>query len=334
MRVALLINSKSQTSVPSLWVDSLNALDLNQGEIKLFSLWEGLINIGNFSDYDVIQCHHHKSAFIMYCLFAILRKKSKFIFVSQGSHHFLSTTNKAIQLIINWFFDHIVFVNYELFNQLNDRHKKILQNRHSIVFNAIEHLKPAKGNNNILKKYSINPSRKLVFNPARTVIEKNQIKLLESIKILSKKYKDILLVIAGDGNQMKNIISHIKKHQLEKNVMLLGSIPRTDVLHFYNQCDVYCMVSISEGLNTTFLEAMQLKTKMVVSNIDQFIYPLKKKGLNAEDLNIRFAEPNSSDDIAACIEQMLLKDGVSKLEKFPFLLEDMLAEYQDIYKRI
>ena len=155
IKVALLINSKSQTSVPMLWANSLNKSSSNQSHIRLFSFLEGMKQINKLFDYDIIQCHHQKSAIIMYFLSIVLRKRNRFVFVSQGSYYFLSKVNKVIQSMIYKFFDHIVFVNFELFNQLEEYQKQILKEKHSVVFNAIERLEPSK-DDEIFEKYSIN----------------------------------------------------------------------------------------------------------------------------------------------------------------------------------
>jgi|APSaa5957512535_1039671.scaffolds.fasta_scaffold10401_2 glycosyltransferase involved in cell wall biosynthesis len=335
-KVALIINSISRTSVPTYWVDEAKILTTNEFKIKIIPI--NLASIRNVSEAlscDIIQCHHYKSALtILLASFVMFKRKPKFIFVSQGSHLFLSTFNKLISYIIFIFFNHIIFVNKELYSQYNKIYKKIINTKYSVIFNAIGEITDMPNKENILDKYNINSERLIIFNPARTVLEKNQIRLIDSVKILSAKNNNILLVIAGNGAMFNDLFEYIKKNELEKNVMLLGEIPREDVLSFYAVANVYCMPSISEGLNTTYLEAIQAKVKIVVSDIPQFTYPLENKNLNAEDLTVRYINPYSSSDIATSIENSLIDKGKSKLTKFPFLLKDMFLEYDKLYQRI
>ena len=335
-KIALITNSIAGTSVPAYWVKESKKLTSKEFQISILPV--NLRNVRNISEAlscDIIQCHHYKSALIvLLASFFMFKSKSKFVFVSQGSYLFLSSINKLISYIIFIFFSHIVFVNRELYVQYNKISKKLINTKYSVIFNAVGEIKDLKNNKKILDKYNIDSQRLIIFNPARTVVEKNQIRLLESIKILSAKNKSILLVVAGDGIMFNKLSNYIKNNKLENNVLLLGEIPRDDVLSFYSITDVYCMPSISEGLNTTYLEAIQAKIKIVVSDIPQFTYPLKCKKLNPKNLTIRYTNPCSASDIASAIEASLLDKNKSKLTKFPFLLSDMFLEYDMLYQKI
>jgi len=251
----------------------------------------------------------------------------------QGSYLFLTPINKLGLKIVYQLVNKVIFVNKVLYDQHNEKIKKKLCNKYEVIFNAIE-IKTSIEENDILKKYSIDEDKLIVFNPARLEVEKNQIRLISAIKILSIKHNNILLLIAGNGSQLKSLELYIKEKNVENHVRLLNVISRADVFKLYDKSRVFVMPSISEGLSTAFLEALQRNMKIVVSDIEQFTYPLLKNNLNIKDLNINLVDQFSEEDIANGIEQMLYSDIKQIPKFFPFTLNIMLLEYSKVYKSL
>ena len=79
--------------------------------------------------------------------------------------------------------------------------------------------------------------------------------LLEAMKIVQEKDRDIELWIAGSGADVEAIIKMSNKLGL-KNIKFLGYIKQEDVVKMYNKCDVFISASPEEPFGITFVEAM------------------------------------------------------------------------------
>lgn len=288
-------------------------------------------NLKKIKSFDIIQGHQIKIMFVFLLFNVFLKKKS--VYVVQGSYNYLSSFNKILAYYIFSRVDSVVFVNKELHTQLNNNLKKLIQDKYEIILNGInpdvkyEQI-------NYKEKYEINQNHLLLLHPARFVLEKNHFNLLKALKIVSKNYNNIVLILAGDGTLKEDIIREIKQLELEKNVMLLGTIPRNDVFALMDICEIFVMPSISEGFNTAFMEALAFKRKIMVSNIEQFTYPIKNSGLDINKLNISFVDPNSVDKMASSLEQLISKERVIDCYEYPFSFEKMFLNYLELYKSI
>jgi predicted transcriptional regulator len=77
-----------------------------------------------------------------------------------------------------------------------------------------------------------------------------------------------------------------------------------------------------------------MKTKVLVSNIEQFIYPFEHYNVCPKDYNTYFADPNSVDSMLKVLINIL---DIKKNESFDmeiFSLENMMKEYNIIYTEL
>jgi len=148
---------------------------------------------------------------------------------------------------------------------------------------------------NLEKKYDIVFSGRLVKN-------KGIILLLEAVKNLKFKIKDLKLIIVGDGPLKPEIEIYIKKNKLENNVEFSGWLPSTeDVAIIYNQSKIMVMPSYNEGGPRVTLEAMACKTPVLTSRVGIMLDIIEDRD------NGLFIDWNS-DDISKII-LLILKDG-------------------------
>jgi glycosyltransferase involved in cell wall biosynthesis len=186
----------------------------------------------------------------------------------------------------------------------------------------------------VYKKFNIDSSDTICFHPARFVTEKNHIRLISAFEPLIKNNSKIKFILAGDGKLKGEIQAHVKALNLEKNVIFLGLIERDEVYSFLERCDLFLMPSISEGLNIAFLEAISMKTKVLVSDIEQFTYPLKAYGLDAEALNVTFVNPLDEEAMSKGILSALEKEQQLAYDCSDFSLVSMMKKYEEIYKEL
>ena len=84
-------------------------------------------------------------------------------------------------------------------------------------------------------------------------------------KLLNDGYEIFWYLIGGLDNSEKEIHREIKKHRVEDNVILLGTIQNP--LPYMKQCDIYVQPSLIEGYCTATNEARILCKPIVATNI-------------------------------------------------------------------
>jgi phosphatidylinositol alpha-1,6-mannosyltransferase len=125
-------------------------------------------------------------------------------------------------------------------------------------------------------------NRKFLLSVGRLVERKG---VLEFIKFVMPELKtqspDTLLLVVGDEPGRKTrkkqglideIKSEIERLGLSNNAMLLGEIPREDLLYLYNHCSMFIFPGIAvkgdmEGFGIVLLEANAAGKPVVASNI-------------------------------------------------------------------
>ncbi len=92
---------------------------------------------------------------------------------------------------------------------------------------------------------------------------KNQIVLLQGIKILKDKGYNVKLLLCGKGAEFDNLSAYCKDNGIEDKVTFLGY--RKDVNEIFPVCDIGCSSSIREGFGLNIAEYMVCGLPVVVS---------------------------------------------------------------------
>ena len=330
MNIVYLVNGISKTSIPWRWYDYFNRYS-KSSQIKILPLKKFIKELWRDRDIEIVHGHHIKSMAIFLIFNSIFRIKS--IYTVHGSYLFLSKSNSILLRFIFRFTDRVAFVNKILYDVLPISYKSIIRDKYKIILNGVE-IDYRYKKIDICKKFNIKKDEIIFFHPARFVTEKNHLRLIEAMKPIIDKNSSVKLYLAGSGVLEGEIISLISKVKLEKNIILLGLIDRDDVYNFLEECELFLMPSISEGLNISFLEAISMNSKIVVSDIEQFSYPLEHYNLDAELLNITLVNPFNKDSIRYGIEKSLKDNRNVTYKSKEFSLESMMDSYEKIYKSI
>lgn len=94
---------------------------------------------------------------------------------------------------------------------------------------------------------------------------KNQIQIINAMEHLAYQYKDIKVLLVGDGNLKEKINCIIENKNLKDNVIMLGH--RDDVSKILNISDVVGLFSKREGLPKSLMEAMAAKKAIIATDI-------------------------------------------------------------------
>lgn len=96
--------------------------------------------------------------------------------------------------------------------------------------------------------------------------EKGQADAIEALRLLSETQKNILLTVAGTGDEeyIKKIHEKINSNNLEDKIIFLGYLEDPDL--FYQSIDCLLMCSKNEGLGRVTLEAMSYGVPVIGFN--------------------------------------------------------------------
>ena len=117
---------------------------------------------------------------------------------------------------------------------------------------------------------------------------KGHTNLIFAFKKLLNKVENVELVIVGDGPEMKNIKSLVKKLSLSESVSLLGVKPHDEIPTLMRSCDFFVLPSLNEGMPTVLFEALSCGKPVISTNVGGVseIIINEKIGLLSEPNNI------------------------------------------------
>ena len=118
----------------------------------------------------------------------------------------------------------------------------------------------------------------------RLAEEKNIKFLLESQKVLNKKYPNLKLLIVGDGPDKEEYEKYTKKLGIENKVIFTGKTSWDDMPYYYHVADIFATASKTETQGLTIIEAMASNTIPVCMRDEAF------QSMVTEDLNGLFFE--------------------------------------------
>ena len=331
MQLIYIVNDISKTSIPSRWAAFFNKhsslIDVKMMSVKDLGRRAGKIK----READIVHGHHIKAMAFFLMMNLLLKKKS--VYTVHGSYLFLSKLNAALLRYIFTKSDRVVFVNKMLYDVLPLEIKRLVDDKYEIILNGVE-TNYSYVKRDVYKRYNVDSSDTVLFHPARFVPEKNHLRMISALKPLVEKNSRIKLLLAGEGRLREEIEARISELKLDDNVRMLGLIERDDVYNFLQRCDLFLMPSVSEGLNIAFLEAISMHCRAVVSDIEQFVYPLQAYGLDPDDINVTFVDPLDEKKIADGILSALQKERKMTYDCADFSLETMMHKYESIYKEL
>jgi len=121
---------------------------------------------------------------------------------------------------------------------------------------------------------------------ARLIKEKGAFELVEAFEKLQKKFNNIELVIAGDGEDFVELQELVKD---KKNIILTGDTRGEDKVELFKNSHIYALPSYyGEGLPTSVLEAMLFGLPVITSEVGglKYFFQDEKMGYKVEPKNV------------------------------------------------
>jgi len=177
----------------------------------------------------------------------------------------------------------------------------------------------------------ISPDDLVIGLGVRLVEQKGISYLLHAMNKLISDYPNIVLLIAGEGDQRRALEEMSVDLKLGKHVKFLG--PRMDIDEILKVIDIYVLPSFWEGLPMVLLEAMASGCPIVATNVGG-VGKAIEHGVNGT-----LIPPRDSDAIYLAIKELIdnpeLRDAYAesgqKIFDKKFSSKGMVDKYQDIF---
>ena len=161
---------------------------------------------------------------------------------------------------------------------------------------------------------------------------KNQVGVIESIRVLASRGVRLRFVLVGDGPERPRLEQAVAAAGLQAEVILTGF--RRDVDKFYGVFDLFVLNSFAEGMSNTILEAMSCGLPVVCTpqggNVE-----LVEDGLSGS-----YVPVGDSEALASRIDAYRLNPGLRashgtsarRVVETRFSLGAMVARYTELYE--
>jgi phosphatidylinositol alpha-mannosyltransferase len=165
-----------------------------------------------------------------------------------------------------------------------------------------------------IKKYQTRPVMAVKHPKQKTILFVGRLEgrkgvkyLLRSFNELSKRHKDVQLLIAGKGPDDKKLRAYVEELNIPR-VTFLGYVSDEDKIHHLHRADVFCSPAMrGESFGIVLLEAMAAACPIVAG--DNIGYQSVMKGLGALSL----VNPQDAIDFARRLELFLYEEDLRKV---------------------
>ncbi len=130
--------------------------------------------------------------------------------------------------------------------------------------------------------------------------------LVKAFTKIATEYKDLKLVIVGDGEEKKMLQTLIEKLGVRSRVRILGNVSRHTLKKLYAEASIFVLPSRGEGLPLSLLEAMASECAVVATRVSGAIDVIKHgyTGL--------LISPNNVEELASTIETLIADESLRK----------------------
>ncbi len=113
------------------------------------------------------------------------------------------------------------------------------------------------------KKLNLPIDKKIILSVGHLIERKGHHLIIEALAYLP----NVLLLIAGAGPEEKRLRQLVAHHNLNSNVIFLGSLKQSELANYYGTSDALVLASSREGWANVLLESMACGTPVVATDI-------------------------------------------------------------------
>ncbi len=244
----------------------------NPLDIKNIKAFRELIKIHDNNRYDIVHVHT-PIASIYGRLLKLKDKNIKTIYTAHG-YHFLQGGAKVgwilyypIEKVMAKLTDVTITINKEDYditiNRLKPK-KTYLINGVGLDLNSYKEI-PNEEIVEIKESLDIDMNDFVIIMIAELNENKNQIQLINAMKIIADEYKNIKVLFVGEGQKLNDLNKVVLEERLDKQVKFLGF--RNDINKLINVSDLGVLLSYREGLPRNIMELMANGKPIICTDI-------------------------------------------------------------------
>ena len=260
-------------------------------------------------NYDIVHCHGARANFIAMFL---KNKIDARMITTIHSDYKLDFKDNFYKRIVFTTLNTIALKKFEYYIAVSDNFKEMLVDRGFkrekvfTVYNGIDMEQEIEyvSKEEFLNRYGIKyAGQTIVGIIARLDKVKDHETFIKAASILLKTGRDVIFLIAGEGNDSNNLRSLVEELGIKKYVHFLGFVE--DPYSFFNAIDINTLTSLSESFPYAVLEGALMK-KPIISTKVGGLTKLIEQGENGYLVDI-----GNSEDIASKID-ILASDEVGR----------------------
>lgn len=201
----------------------------------------------------------------------------------------------------------------------------VKKNKIHVVYNSFESIEVTGTKESLRKELKI--KGKVIMSAGRLVPWKGFVTLIEIIEDLKDEYKDIVLIIAGDGPMKSELERLIDDKDLEDHVILAGRLDQGLLSKYIKASDLFLLNTGYEGLSHQLLEVMSIGTPIITTNVggNPEIITDRKSGIlvsydNKDEIKMAVSELFKDKQMAVTLSE------TAKMKVSGFSKEKMLKE--------
>ncbi len=210
-------------------------------------------------DFDIMHAHAAKSHTI--CAFAKILNKKRLVYTRRVDY---KPKNNIITHFKYKKTDKLVAISNSVANVL--KHFLKTEDSIEVVYSATDTTLQNKINmDKILRIKSEFKGSPLIGTAAALSPHKNIPNLINAASIILRKYPKAKFIVAGEGKLQKKLSDKIDKKGLSDSFKLIGF--KNDIENYIKAIDIFVLPSDFEGLGSTLLSAMVLRTPVVSTDV-------------------------------------------------------------------
>ena len=144
----------------------------------------------------------------------------------------------------------------------------------------------------------------------RLTADKGVLLLLRTFPALRRIIPSVALTIVGQGDQEPQVREYVARHDLSRDVRIVGYVPHREVVAYYRNHDVLVVpTTLAEGFPRVILEAWAKALPVIASDVGGI------RGLGEDSANVLLCAPDSSASLLAAMRRLVenrdLRSGMS-----------------------
>ena len=167
----------------------------------------------------------------------------------------------------------------------------------------VERFNPERNTTDIRKEFSLEEDDIVIGFIGRIVPAKGLEYLLNALPYLKEEFKNIKLLIVGEGSLVEELKERAKKNNIFDNILFTGR--RRDIPEILASINIFVMPSIAEGLPNALLEAMAMGKPIVTTEVGG-IPEIVKNGFNG-----LLVPPRDTVSLSKAIKELISNDQLA-----------------------